>query len=113
VSREPRVDQLLAQKGWGGIENIERRIQENREVGDDERIKLAQIADSLFSSGDGALLLDHLLDKTLRRPMIPVALPGQMPVTMDQVTPFVVFREGQNAIVQGLLDMMRQARAQR
>ena len=64
---------------------------------------------AVFGSEAGRKVLAILIDMTLDRPMIPEAVNAQVPITFDQMAPYVTFRQGQNAIVKMICDILAEA----
>ncbi len=74
-----------------------------------ERADQLALFGAVFGSEAGRKVLAILIDMTLDRPMIPEAVNAQVPITFDQMAPYVTFRQGQNAIVKMICDILAEA----
>lgn len=110
--KEPRLQDLLA-PGWGGLDVSKEELAARQAESARKRLEVAHLFDAVFSTPDGERVLEHILDGTLRQPRVPVVVPGQQPVTPEQLVPHVAFRDGQDSVARLILDMIRQARAGR
>jgi hypothetical protein len=99
-----RTDRLLASEGWGGVNAMQQKMPESV-----AQSRVAEIAGRIFRTDEGKVLLEHLVAMTIDRPMLPAAVVAQQPVTSAEVVPYVAFREGQNAIVEHVLGLIRRA----
>jgi hypothetical protein len=68
---------------------------------------------AVFTSREGAEVLEWLLDRTLRRATTPRLDREHLLVTADQLMPYTLFREGQNSIVADVVALMAQAQKRR
>jgi hypothetical protein len=104
---EPTIDSLISGDGWGGLENIDKRLADHAKEARRKDDALAEQFRIVFTSPEGQRVLEHLVDITLRRSSIPVAVVAEQPLSFADMAPFVTFREGQNAIVGHILKMMK------
>ena len=74
-----------------------------------ERADQLALFGAVFGSESGRKVLALLIDMTIDRPMIPETVGAQVPVTFDQLAPYVTFRQGQNAIVKLICDILAEA----
>lgn len=109
--REPSVKGVidrLQQEGWAGLD-MGTAADQLRRAGASDRSRFDELAEAVFGSPAGQELLETLLDMTLRRPtMSPIFASGQ-PITAEQLMPYTIYREGQNAMVLTLLHALARA----
>lgn len=113
--KEPTLEGLLgrfASEDWGTwLGAIDQRLdpqaahakQEENKVA---RQALAHATAKLFATPDGEKLLEHILDKTLRR----VAFYTQLGLDPHQTVAWGAFREGQNALVVEIIRLIAEGR---
>lgn len=110
--KEPNMTDL-SQPGWGGLDLTRSAIEARSKEAARKRLDMAHLVDAVFSTQDGQIVLEHLLDLTVRKPMLPATVPAQQPVTSAETVPYVAFREGQNSVVAHISMLIEQARTNR
>jgi hypothetical protein len=73
-----------------------------------ERQRISSAAARIFSTPEGELVLDAILDKTLRR----TCYFAMLGIDPGQVAMFGAFREGQNALVTEILRLIAEGRGE-
>lgn len=89
--------------GWGVLEQPEKRFQDALTQLGDKRRQLAQAVSRLLDTADGQALIEHLLDKTLRRQPVMNLLEEPVAITPEQLMPRVLAHAGAVAIVEEIL----------
>lgn len=101
---EPSLQALQASAaagGWDWLEAAEKRIfgKAPAALTAEARQRLAEATARIFNSPDGAILLEAMLDRTLRR----IVFVTQLGVDPQQALLHGAFREGQNALAAEIL----------
>lgn len=98
VAAQPSVEDILGKMGikggWAGVHNTT-AAKPMAESLKDSREQLQRDYQATFSTPFGQRVLEDLLDHTLRRAPV---MPSQN-MTFEQLTPYVVERNGQNSTV--------------
>ena len=114
MSREPTLDSLLASNaGWAGLRNLDDRMRGRAEAAGEERRRLAAIVADVVETPAGRELVEWLLNRTLRRASTPDIGTERLLVTGEQLTPYILWSEAQKALVEQLLQLVREGRDQR
>lgn len=108
-TREPSLTSLLSGDGWRGLEGVEQRMVSNAREIEARRAEMAEKVLRVFEAGDGRDVLDWLLDRTLRKASMPRLDRINMLASSEQLLPHMLFREGENAIVEEIVTLMRVA----
>lgn len=95
--------------GWNTLDQF--GVPKDKALSSKDRERQDQVAlfGAVFGSEAGRKVLAILIHETLDRPMIPEAVNAQVPITFDQMAPYVTFRQGQNAIVKLICDILAEA----
>jgi len=111
---EPSIDGLMGQitdmlqeaGGWADLNASAPALQKMRDMQRAAFKREANLFRDVFATPDGRKLLELLLDRTLRRPVLPDGILG---FSMDQLTPVMLMREAENSFVRAMLDAIAQA----
>lgn len=105
---EPRLSDMMG-GGWDGLRAIEEAATGVRGGPDAPQDRLAEQALRAFSTDSGKAVLEHLLDRTVRRAPVPdLGHPGALGLTLEQVTAAVVWHQAQCALVRDLVALMEE-----
>ncbi len=106
MSGASKEDLIRAAAGadWGWFQDIERKAAARgpNQGTIEARQRLAQATARLFASADGEILLEAMLDQTLRR----IVFHTQLGIAPDQAVLNGAFREGQNALMVEILRLI-------
>lgn len=97
--------------GWGDLEQPQKRFQTALETLGGKRRELALAVARILDTADGQVLIEHLLDKTVRRQPVMNLLEEPVAITAEQLMPRVLAHSGAVAIVEEILLLDRIARA--
>lgn len=112
MTREPSLSTLMdPSSAWASLENIEQNIKAQTAEQQRHAETTAMLFHRVFNTPDGRQVLEHLLDWSVRRQVVPHVDRERLLVEPATLLPFVLFREGQNALVTDILQKLRQAEA--
>lgn len=93
--------------GWKGLEGLDEQMADEAKAAGGKRRQLAEAMARIAGTPDGEMLLEHLLDVTVRRSSVPQAFAsGEQPLTFEQLAPRIVWREAQNALAISLITLV-------
>lgn len=103
------IDQLLKQfggDGWDGLKAMDNATAGAGNEQGSRRRETALLFDQVFSTPQGRQVLEILREGTILRDMLPPQVAAQVPVTFENIAPYVTFRAGQNAVVRQIETML-------
>lgn len=89
--------------GWADLDDPQRRFNAQMAELGNKRRQLAQSVARILDTADGQALIEHLLDKTLRRQPVMNLLEEPVAITAEQLMPRVLAHNGAVAIVEEIL----------
>lgn len=108
MPKEPNVKDMLKLAGADGFDklDLEKAIEEQKEklgITFKETKRILKLYQSVFSSGAGEIVLDDLLDKTIRLDIVDYNL------DRDKGYDLALYRQGQNSMIRYILKNMAAA----
>lgn len=108
MSTHPSYEQARdSAGGWSLLEDPERRFRDAMRKMGARRRELGEAVARLAETPDGRALLEHLLDRTVRRQPVPNLLDEPVAITAEQLMPRVLAHAGAVAIVEEILILIR------
>lgn len=102
---EPRPEHI-AGSGWAGLDELNQKFSSAPAPQEDELARLGGLALSVFSTDEGAQLLDWMLSQTMRRSSVPDVGVEQILMKPEALASFVLWNEAQKAFVLRLVALM-------
>lgn len=103
MSEQLSVERLLERFAGGGWDALATSVADLSKPGSDQAQmaydRICQAAARMAASDDGRLVLDWLVDLTLRK----ASWHGQLGMSVEQIATYGLLREGQNSLVALLL----------
>lgn len=95
--------------GWKTLDAMSMPVSEA--LSDCKRERETQLAlfAAVFGSDAGRKVLAIMKSWVDDRPMIPEGVSHQQPLTIEQIVPYVVHRQGQNSVVKQIIDILAEA----
>lgn len=93
--------------GWSMLDNPEKRFQAALEEASKGRRELARSVARLAATDDGRVLIEHLLDMTVRQQPVMNLLREPVAITAEQLMPRVLAHNGAVSIVEEILLLVR------
>lgn len=99
--------------GWAGLEYLEKQARGQVKADhDDPRARLAAQVHQALTTPHGRALLEHLLDRTVRRPAVPdMSNLNVTGLSLEGLTAQVVWHQAQTALVRELIALMSEGAA--
>lgn len=108
----PDLETLLkgvGEGGWADLDNLEAKAAEQAKASREAALLKAQTFEACFGTRAGKEVLEWLLSMTIYRPP---AWRGNTFESLDKITGYGLFREGQNSIAWTILEALAVARGE-
>ena len=102
----PTIGQIA---GWATLDTMGLASKEALKDARRQRETQLELFAAVFGSEAGRKVLEIMNGWTFGQSMIPEGVAHQQPLTFKQIAPYVTFRQGQNAVVKRIIDILAEA----